>query len=157
MLFSSYARLKFAKYVLYLVVDLAISYFVVRYLSDGVFEWAFFGKVYLLVLLAQLAFVMRDGLVNFVFMHVNGQMLVDGLVAEFKALGFPKEIVGFASSLDYLEAVRDDERMRTEARLGAAKYIALICSMQTSASGWINHQAYTRLMEKSIQQYSVKD
>ena len=50
MLFSSYLRLKFAKYFLYFIIDLLVTYFVVRLLTESVFEWALFAKVYLLVL-----------------------------------------------------------------------------------------------------------
>ena len=69
--------------------------------------------------------MLRDGLVNFVFMHANQQSLIDGLVNEFTALGFPKEIVGLDSSLEYFEKVRADDRMLLEARLGRQSILRL--------------------------------
>lgn len=157
MLFSSYSRLKFAKYFLYGLFDLLLTYCLVRYFSEGALEWAFFFKILLLVLGLQLVFVVRDGLVNFVFMHLNQQAMIDGLVKEFKDLGFPRELAGIDSSVHYFESICADPAMTQEARVGAVKYLTLIRAIQSSASGWVNHQAYTRLLDKSIHQFSVKD
>lgn len=157
MLFSTYLHLRHAKYFLYAMVDLALTFLGMHYLTDGTFEWTLFGKVYLAILGVQVLFVCRDGLVNFVFMQLHQQALIDSFVSEFKALGLPKEIVGLASSLEYFEAVQADQTLSLEARLGAAKYIALIGAIRSSASGWINHQMYIHLLDKSLHQFSVKD
>ena len=157
MLFSSYLRLKFAKYFLYALFDILLTYFLVKYLAEGYFEWAYFLKVLLFVLGFQLIFVARDGLVNFVFMHLNQQAIIDGLVNEFKDLDFPKELAGIESSVHYFERIQSDPAMSQETRLGAAKYLTLIGAIQSSASGWINHQVYISLLEKSIHQFSFKN
>lgn len=157
MLFSSYSRLKLAKYFLYGLFDILLTYCLVRYLAEGIFQWTFFFKILLLVLGCQLVFVLRDGLVNFVFMHLNQQTMIDGLVKEFTTLGFPKALDGIDSPVHYFERIQSDSALGEATRLGAAKYLTLIGAIQTSASGWINHQVYTSLLEKSIHQFAFKN
>jgi hypothetical protein len=155
MLFSSYQQLKRSKYFLYLVLDLAIAYGAYRYMTDfyTLFDWTFFIEIYLVILLIQFVFVMRDGIVNAMFLKFNERFLVEGIVSEFRALNYPTRIADIDSALDYFEAVIQDPGSNLPLKLSAAKYLNLLQAMQSGASGWINHYFYTKLLELSIHKH----
>lgn len=155
MLFSSYLRLKYAKYFLYLFVDFLLTYFVTRYLSETEFAWTFFGQIYLVIVGVQLIFILRDGLVNLIFMWINQKALIQGLVSELNSLGYPKSTAGIDCPKTYFDRITNDENFDMALRQNAAKYANLMNCIHSSASGWINHQVYTRLLEKSINQYTL--
>ena len=153
MLFSSYLRLKYAKYFLYLGVDFLLTYLVMRHMSDAEFTWLFFSQIYLLIVGVQLLFILRDGLVNVIFMWVNQKALIQGVVSELTKLSYPKGTLGIDCPKTYFDRIANDESLDLALRQNAAKYANLISCIHSSASGWINHQVYTRLLEKSINQY----
>lgn len=155
MLFSSYQQLKRSKYFLYLVLDLAIAYGAYRYMTDfyTLFDWTFFIEIYLAILLIQVVFVMRDGLVNAVFLKFNERFLVEGIVSEFRLLNYPTRIDGIDSASDYFEAVIKQTDSNLPLKLSAAKYLNFLQAMQSGASGWINHYFYTKLLELAIHQH----
>lgn len=89
-------------------------------------------------------------------MHFNQAALVQGIVSELGGLNYPKATEGVDSPRAYFECVANDDRGSLDLRLNANKYLQLITCIQGSASGWINHQMYTRLLEKSINQYVLQ-
>ena len=153
MLFSSYLRLKYSKYFLYLILDLLIAYCVARYLSEAAFTWTFFSQVFVALLGVQLLFILRDGLVNLMFMWINQRSLIQGIVSELALLNYPKSTLDAECPKSYFDRIANDENVDIALRLHAAKYSKLIDCLHNSASGWVNHQVYTRLLEKSINQY----
>ena len=155
MLFSSYQQLRHLKYCLYLLIDLVIAYGLYQYLSDpyNLFDWVRFLQIYFLVLVIQLIFIARDGIVNAVFMKLNQRFLVQGIVADFKRLGFPQKIDGVDSAVGYFESVIEDSASNLPLKLSAAKYLHLLQAMQSGASGWVNHYLYTTLLETAIHQH----
>ncbi len=155
MLYSSYQQLKHSKYFLYLLLDLVMTYGAYQYWSDSytLFDWVLFLKIYTVILVIQLIFVARDGVVNSVFLKLNERFLVEGLVTEFRALRYPKNIEHVDSGVQYLESVVEDPTTNVPLKLNAAKYLNFLKSMQLSSSGWVNHKIYTTLLEKAIHQY----
>lgn len=153
MLFSSYLRLKYAKYFLYLVFDLLLTYGLVRYLNEGVIDWGFYTKIYLLVLSVQFVFLFRDGLTNAVFMRLNRRALVQGIVSELGRLGYPKTTEGLDCPRAYFGAVANDGDAPLALRMNAAKYLHQIDCIGSSASGWVNRGVYMQLLAESINQH----
>jgi hypothetical protein len=153
MLFSTYARLKYAKYFLYLVFDLILTYALLHYLNEGVFDWYFYTKIYLFVLLLQFVFLFRDGLVNVIFMQLNQELLIQGLVNEMTILNYPRTSEGVDCPYAYFKRLANDDAATLALRLNALKYVNQIDCIGSSASGWINRKVYMQLLEKSINQY----
>lgn len=153
MLFSSYLRLKYTKYFLYLLFDLLLTYGILRCLDEGVFDWHFYTKIYLIVLFVQLIFLLRDGLVSTIFMHLNQAALIQGVVCELGSLNYPRNTDGIDHPRAFFMAAANDEAAPLTLRLNAAKYVQQIDCIGSSASGWINRKVYTALLEKSINQH----
>lgn len=155
MLFSSYQRLNQSKYFLYLLIDLAIAYGIYQYISDtfSLFDWVKFIQIYSLVLIIQVIFVARDLIVNAIFFKLNERVLIEGIVADFRKLGFPKKIDGVDSAVEYFRGIIQDPATNLSLKLSASKYLHLLQAMQSSASGWANHYLYTTMLETAIDQH----
>jgi hypothetical protein len=66
-------KLKLSKFCISLTFDLMTTYLIVRYLDEGLFDWHFYTKIYLLVLSAQIVVAFRSRLVSFIWNCFNRQ------------------------------------------------------------------------------------
>lgn len=64
-------RMKYARFFVYLIFDLFITWAIERYLDTGDFDWKFYVKIYFGLLVSQLIFIFRNRFVASVLNYFN--------------------------------------------------------------------------------------